>query len=75
MTRYSDTSVKLLLWHAKYRKKGTPKESPRFANVAGSVRLSLLMNGSGKCKGLSRIQHLSIVMVNFERCVHTVVYC
>ena len=60
----------------KYRKKKTPKESQnnKFANVVGSVWLSLFMDGNGKYKlspsppgtGLSRIQHLNMVIVNFE---------
>ena len=45
-----------------------------IANVAGSVLLNLFMDGSGKCKlpstppspGLSRIQHLNMVIVNLK---------
>jgi hypothetical protein len=58
----------------------------KIENVAGSVWLSLFMNGNGKCKfpstppstGLSRIQHLTQKWWNFEfrnirRCVHTAI--
>jgi hypothetical protein len=57
-----------------------------FENVAGSVCLSLFMDGTVKCKlpstysstGLGRIQHLKKQRQNFEfrnirRCVHTAV--
>ena len=70
----------------KMQKKDTAIEVQykKIANVAGSVWLSLFMDGIGKCKllstspstSLSRIQHLNMVIVNFEisnirRCVHT----
>jgi hypothetical protein len=58
----------------------------KIETVAGSVWLSLFMDGTGKCHlpatppstGLSRIQHLNMKYKNFEfrnirRCVHTAV--
>ena len=49
-------------------------QNNKIANVAGSVWLSLFMDGSGTCKlqstyprsGISRIQYLNMVFVNFE---------
>ena len=67
----------------------TGKEEPlkkaqndKIKNLAGSVWLSLFIDGSGKCKlpstPLSRNQHLNMVIGNFEfynfrRCAHMVV--
>ena len=61
----------------KIQVKRTPKEMPKqqnIANVLDSAWLSLFMDGSERCKlpstppstGLSRIQHLNKVIVNFE---------
>ena len=60
----------------KYRKNKSPKKTKttKVQNVRVSVLLTLFMDGSGKCKppstppstGLSRLQHLNMVIVNFE---------
>jgi hypothetical protein len=78
----------LLSYFIKKRKQESPKKAQhgKIENVAGSVWLSLFMDGTAKCKlpstppktGLSRIQHLTCNWYNFEfwnirRCVHMTV--